>query len=35
MNKGISELRFWCKNKLIDIQKIKNSDLNKVCTFNS
>lgn len=28
----ISEIRFWCEGKLIDVQKIKNSDL-KVSTF--
>ncbi len=28
MNNGISEVRFWCNNKLIDVQKIKNNDLN-------
>lgn len=30
MSNGISEVRFWCNNKLIDAQKIKNSDLNIV-----
>jgi hypothetical protein len=29
MNKDMSELRFWCDDKLIDIQRVKNSDLNK------
>ncbi|MDI6736477.1 MAG: hypothetical protein QME42_09870 [bacterium] len=28
MDNGISEIRFWCNNKLIDVQKAKNSDLN-------
>lgn len=23
----ISEVIFWCNNKLIDVQKVKNSDL--------
>ncbi len=23
----ISEIRFWCEGKLIDIQKVKNSEL--------
>lgn len=27
LNNLISEVRFWCQDKLIDIQKIKNSDL--------
>ena len=26
----ISEIRFWCENKLIDVQRIKNSDLQGV-----
>lgn len=30
MNNGIAEVRFWCNNKLIDVQKLKNSDLNIV-----
>ena len=30
LNKDISEIRFWCEDKLIDIQKIKNSDLKGV-----
>ena len=25
---GISEVRFWCNDKLIDVQRVKNSDLN-------
>lgn len=29
-----SEIRFWYKNQLIDVQKVKNSDLN-LSTFNS
>lgn len=27
---GISELRFWYKRKLVDVQKVKNSDINLV-----
>jgi transposase len=30
LNKDISEIRFWCEDKLIDIQRIKNSDLKGV-----
>jgi hypothetical protein len=30
LNKTISEVRFWCGDKLIDIQKVKNSDLKVV-----
>jgi len=30
LNKDISEIRFWCEDKLIDVQKIKNSDLKGV-----
>lgn len=30
LNKDVSEIRFWCENKLIDIQKINNSDLKDV-----
>ena len=30
LNDHISELRFWCEGKLIDIQKIKTSDLKGV-----
>lgn len=30
MSNGVSEVRFWCNNKLIDIQRIKNIDLNIV-----
>jgi len=30
LNNSISEIRFWCNNKLIDVQKVKNSDLNIV-----
>ena len=30
MTDGISEVRFWCNNKLIDVQRIKNSDLQAV-----
>jgi hypothetical protein len=34
LNDEISEIRFWCEGKLIDIQKVKNSDL-KGCTLKS
>jgi len=27
MSNGIAEVRFWCNNKLIDVQKVKNNDL--------
>ena len=27
MSNGISEVRFWCKDRLIDVQRIKSSDL--------
>ena len=27
LNSLISEIRFWCNNKLVDVQKAKNSDL--------
>jgi len=27
LKSGISEIRFWCNEKLIDVQKIKNTDL--------
>jgi len=30
LNKDISEVRFWCENNLIDIQRVKNSDLKGV-----
>ena len=30
MPNGISEIRFWCNNKLIDIQNIKNDYLQGV-----
>jgi len=30
MGNGISELRCWCKDKLIDVRRVKNSDLNIV-----
>ena len=30
LNKDISEVRFWCENNLIDVQRIKNSDLKGV-----
>ncbi len=26
----ISEIRFWCEDKLIDVQRIKNTDLKGV-----
>jgi hypothetical protein len=28
LKNGLSEVRFWCKGHLVDIKKIKNSDLN-------
>ena len=30
LNKDISEVRFWCDDKLIDVQRVKNSDLKSV-----
>ena len=27
---GLAEIRFWYKNKLVGIQKVKNEDLNLV-----
>jgi hypothetical protein len=30
LNKEVSEIRFWCEDTLIDIQRIKNSDLKGV-----
>lgn len=30
LNNFLSEVRFWCNNKLLDVQKIKNSDLKGV-----
>jgi len=27
MDNGISEVRFWCNNKLLDVQRVKNKDL--------
>ena len=30
LNKDISEIRFWCEDKLIDVQKIKNTELKGV-----
>jgi hypothetical protein len=30
LNNKIAEVRFWCNNKLIDIQKLKNSDFKTV-----
>ncbi len=27
VSNGVSEIRFWCNNELIDVQRIKNSDL--------
>jgi hypothetical protein len=34
LNPSFSEIRFWYKNALIDVQKVKNTDLN-VSSFNS
>jgi hypothetical protein len=30
LNKDVSEVRFWCEDTLIDIQRVKNSDLKGV-----
>jgi len=30
LNNLLSEVRFWCDGILIDVQKVKNSDLNIV-----
>jgi len=30
LNNGLSEIRFWCHGELVDIQKIKNTDLKGV-----
>jgi hypothetical protein len=30
LNKDISEVRFWCDDKLIDVQRVKNSELKGV-----
>jgi hypothetical protein len=30
LNKDIAEIRFWCEDKLIDVQRIKNSELKGV-----
>jgi hypothetical protein len=30
LNHEISEIRFWCEGKLMDLQRIKNSDLRGV-----
>jgi hypothetical protein len=30
LTKDLSEIRFWCEDQLIDIQKIKNTDLKGV-----
>ncbi len=30
LNEEVSEVRFWCEDKLIDIQRVKNSDLKGV-----
>jgi len=30
LNKDVSEIRFWCNDTLIDIQRVKNSDLKGV-----
>jgi hypothetical protein len=27
LKKDVSEIRFWCEDKLIDVQRVKNSDL--------
>ena len=27
---GLAEIRFWCRNKLIDVQIVKNDDLKLV-----
>lgn len=35
LNPAVSELRFWHKDKLVDIQTFKNSDLKGVSTFQS
>ena len=32
LNAHITEIRFWCKNRLVDVQKVKISDL-KLSTF--
>jgi hypothetical protein len=26
----VSEIRFWCEGKLIDVQRVKNSDIKGV-----
>lgn len=28
LNGRLSEVRFWCDGRLVDVQRIKNSDLN-------
>jgi len=28
INNGLAELRFWCNGRLVDVQKIKQQDLN-------
>jgi hypothetical protein len=30
LNDQISEIRFWCEGRLVDIQKVNNSDLKGV-----
>jgi hypothetical protein len=30
LNHQISEIRFWCEGQLIDVQRVKNSDLKGV-----
>ena len=30
LDDGLTEIRFWCEGKLIDAQKVKNSDLKGV-----
>jgi hypothetical protein len=30
LDDGLSEVRFWCNDSLIDVQKVRNSDLKAV-----
>jgi hypothetical protein len=30
LNDELTEIRFWCEGKLIDVQKVKNTDLKGV-----
>lgn len=30
LSNDISEVRFWCDDKIIDVQRVKNSDLKGV-----